>query len=92
MPEITQPKERRKRAVAKIKVTEPQIIEEASTADLSSLDGTKRQITELLADGTLLADEISQALDMDISQVLSELTELEIDGYIKALAGNRYSL
>ncbi len=92
-PEITQPKEKRKRTVAKIKVSEPQqIIEETSTADLSSLDGTKRQITELLADGTLLADEISQALDMDISQVLSELTELEIDGYIKALAGNRYSL
>jgi DNA processing protein len=60
--------------------------------DYSDLSGTKRSIIELLADGTYLADEISKLLKIDISEVLFELTELELEGYVKALAGKRYSL
>ncbi len=92
-PEIKEPKQKRTRTVSKVKVAQAkQKVEDTNTPDFSQIYGTKLRITELLADRTLLADEISQALDMDVSKVLSELTELELDGYIKALAGKRYSL
>ena len=66
--------------------------EVSNNLDYSDLSGTKRSIIELLADGTYLADEISKLLKIDISEVLFELTELELEGYVKALAGKRYSL
>lgn len=72
--------------------TKENVIEETMTQDFSSLSGIQRQIVELLADGEMLADEITEILNIDISQVLTELTELELDGHIKALAGKRYSL
>ena len=40
----------------------------------------------------MIADDITVQLNLEISDVLIALTELELLGYIKALPGKRYSL
>lgn len=60
--------------------------------DYSKLNENQSRIVEVLKPGILIADEISEKLDIDISDVLSELTELELLGIVKSLAGKRYSL
>lgn len=60
--------------------------------DYSNLDDIQNKIVCLLKDGVLLSDEISVKLQVNISDVLIALTELEILGYVKSLPGNRYSL
>lgn len=60
--------------------------------DYSELDNIQSRIVCLLKDGVLLADELSVKLQLNISDILVALTELEVLGYIKSLPGNRYSL
>ncbi len=77
------------------KSTEPENIEnniEVKEIDLSDLDDTQVKIVELLKEKTFLSDELSVKLNIDISQILTSLTELELLGIVKSLAGKRYSL
>jgi len=60
--------------------------------DYSHLSEVQSKIIELLKDKTLLVDDIICELQLDVSVVLMELTELELNGLIKSLAGKRYSL
>lgn len=63
-----------------------------SGPDISMLSGLQYEIAQLLSLGTRHADEITQILKANVSDVLTELTELELMGIIKAYPGNRYSL
>lgn len=50
-----------------------------------------RQIVQFLRKhGDTYADDIAAALDMDLSLLLSELTMLEMDGFVETLFGKRY--
>ncbi len=60
---------------------------EIDYAALSELQ--KRLVTEI-ENGTQLADELSAKLEMDISELFSELTELEMMGYVTGIAGNKF--
>ena len=44
----------------------------------------------LRAHGDIYADDIAAALDMDLSVLLSTLTELELDGFAESLFGKQY--
>ena len=44
----------------------------------------------LRAHGDTYADDIAAALDMDLSVLLSTLTELELDGFAESLFGKQY--
>lgn len=60
--------------------------------DISDLSENARAVVELIKSGKDSVDEISIALDKDISSVTLELTELEIIGAVKSLPGRRYKL
>ncbi len=60
--------------------------------DLSNLDETQCKIIDALKNGEMIADELCNKLDKDISEILVSLTELELFGYIKSMPGKRYSL
>lgn len=49
------------------------------------------RICTMLAQGAMSADDLSTALGIGISDLLGELTELEIEGRIQSLAGNRFT-
>ncbi|MBR6102846.1 MAG: DNA-processing protein DprA [Ruminococcus sp.] len=68
---------------------EPEIPKEL---DYSSLDEKGVRICELLKEGTQLADMIAAKLDMNITDVLTELTRLEVEGFVRSLPGKQYSL
>lgn len=61
--------------------------------DLSGLTDIQAEIVKFLSDnGETAADDIADALDMDISQLFSVLTELELMGNISQSAGQHYYL
>lgn len=61
--------------------------------DTSDFSVLQKEIYDLLIEHkVLLSDEISSYLGIEVSEILSELTELELSGAVKALSGNRYSL
>lgn len=60
--------------------------------NLEKLSENQRKIVSVMKGKQLLADEISRAAGIDVMELLGELTELEIDGIVKSLPGNRYSL
>lgn len=63
------------------------------TVDESRLDDTQKKIVESLKENDIMSvDELCEKLSVDVSDILVSLTELEIDGIIKAMAGKRYSL
>ena len=50
-----------------------------------------RAIVQYLREcGDTYADDIAAALDMDLSTLLSELTMLELDGFVETLFGKHY--
>jgi predicted Rossmann fold nucleotide-binding protein DprA/Smf involved in DNA uptake len=50
-----------------------------------------RAIVQYLREcGDTYADDIAAALDMDLSTLLSELTLLELDGFVETLFGKHY--
>lgn len=58
-----------------------------------NLDGISLKVWEYLADnGAALADELSDALEIDITELEMLLTDLELDGCIRSLPGNRFSI
>ena len=67
------------------KNTEPQI-------NFDELTHVQQRIVQSLKGKQLLADEISRETGIDIMELFGELTELEMSGVLKKLAGNRYSL
>ena len=56
------------------------------------LTDSQRSIANELADGPKHADELSRALDMDPSALMTELTELEIFGVVRSLPGKMFEL
>jgi predicted Rossmann fold nucleotide-binding protein DprA/Smf involved in DNA uptake len=54
-------------------------------------DEMQRAIVQFLREnGDTYADDIASALDLDLSALLSALTELELDGYAESLFGKQY--
>ena len=61
--------------------------------DYSAYTSDEARILRLLEKGdSLLADEIAGLTGMEISDVLSVLTDLEISGAVRAMAGQRYMI
>ena len=56
------------------------------------LEGIQADIAQSLADGPLHADIIAQKLDMDMSELMTELTEMEILGAGRSLPGKIYEI
>ena len=57
------------------------------------LDGDNLRVCEYLAEnGAVLIDELSDVLDIDISDLEMLLTDLELDGHVRSLPGNRFSI
>ena len=52
----------------------------------------QKKIVEILCESELHADVIADKLSIEMSELMSLLTELEIDGVIKALPGKIYKL
>jgi predicted Rossmann fold nucleotide-binding protein DprA/Smf involved in DNA uptake len=50
-----------------------------------------QRICEALRGNALSADELSSITGIGIGDLLAELTELEIDGKIRSMAGNRFT-
>lgn len=74
------------------KQNDEQNVRTVESINLSLLSDNQASIIRLLSNGICLADDISVQLNLGISEVFSELTELEMLGLINALAGKRYSL
>lgn len=62
------------------------------SVDYESLSPTQKQICQALRDGVKHCDLLSAELGIRIETVLSDLTELEVYGYIEAISGKRYRL
>lgn len=60
--------------------------------DTSHLSEIQKKIVREIFDGTSLADELSMKLRIDISELFTELTELEMLGVVRSAAGNSYKL
>lgn len=69
-----------------------EVVKPMPELDLSELDDTQKSICELLKGGNMIADEIASRLNMDISDVLAQLTELELFGTIKSYPGKMFGL
>ncbi len=54
-------------------------------------DQTRDEFLQLFTDGPLLAEEIAERLKMDLSQVLSKLTEYELSGSVVKLPSGHYN-
>ncbi len=57
------------------------------------LNGTALKIWEYLAEnGAVLQDELCDALEIEITELEMLLTDLELDGHVRSLPGNRFSI
>ena len=67
-------------------------IERRPAPDLSGLPDDRRSIVEyILSNGIVLFDEIAENVE-GMSDLETALTELELDGVIRSLSGNRYTV
>ena len=73
-------------------VSETEVVKPTPEPDLSGLDDTQKSICKLLKSGNMLVDEIAAKLGMDISDVLAQLTELELYGTVKSYPGKMFGL
>lgn len=70
-----------------------QAFQEKVTAELpQDLSQQQLRIAEALESGAMHADELAQNLGLDTSELMTELTELEIFGVIRSLPGKMYEL
>ncbi len=68
------------------------VIERRPLPDLSGLTDSRRRIVEyILSNGIVLFDEIAENVE-ETSDLEMALTELELDGIIRSLSGNRYTV
>lgn len=74
------------------KTKNPKIKRLSEIRDHDDLVGTQREICDSLIDGPQLADAVAEKLGMTVDDVLSELTMLELDGYVESLPGNLFGL
>lgn len=83
------PDEVRRAAVSYLAETETK---KSAASDLPLPESeTGSAIVQFLRDrGDTYADDIAAALDMDLSALLSELTLLELDGFVESLFGKQY--
>lgn len=92
----TEEKPRKKRRAKKNKLDDKESEDKTDSAikntDFSSLNENQRKICEILQEGRLLVDEIVFRTGYDVSLVLSELIELELEGMITAYPGKVYGL
>ncbi len=65
---------------------------EEKEINLSDYTELQAMIINILNNKTLLVDEMAELLQVNVSDVLVELTELEMDNIVKSLAGNRFCL
>lgn len=73
------------------KVKEDKVAQKRSAPQ--ELEGLSLKIWEYLGDnGAALADELADELNIDITELELLLTDLELDGYIRSLPGNRFSI
>lgn len=79
-----------KKAIKKVIISESVI--EKKKIDYSLLNENEAKICKCLEGGNKLADDISAEIGIGISDVLSMLTELELDGLVKSLPGKLFSL
>ena len=57
------------------------------------LEGNSLRVCEYLAEnGAILIDELSSVLEIDITDLEMLLTDLELDGHVRSLPGNRFSI
>ena len=70
-------------------VSGDETVPEPKKADIQ-LEGVQKQIADALAEGALHADMLAQKLGMDSSELMTELTEMEILGAVRALPGKIY--
>lgn len=73
-------------------VSETEEVKPTPEPDLSGLDDTQKSICKLLKSGNMLVDDIAAKLGMDISDVLAQLTELELYGTVKSYPGKMFGL
>lgn len=64
----------------------------AAQAETEELTDIEKLICGLLAEGSMHADTIAQKLDIDASELMVELTELELFGVIRSLPGKLFEL
>lgn len=58
----------------------------------ANLNDIQRNIVEILKAGDADIDEIALQMDIDASEIATELTEMEMTGAVKALPGKRFSI
>lgn len=63
-----------------------------AAAETEGLTNIEKQICGLLGGGSMHADTIAQRLDIDASELMVELTELELYGVIRSLPGKLFEL
>ncbi len=64
----------------------------ATYVDTSDLSEIQKKIYNELLNGEMHVDQLCENLSLDISIILTELTELELLGIVKSLSGKRYML
>ncbi len=90
--EIKVPKER-KTAKKAVKSNKDDEVENYTIEiDTSNLEGMQKDIVTLLKTGELRVDDLALRLDLDIGEILSTLSELEVEGIVKVLPGNKYTI
>ncbi len=93
MPQTKKPKSKKSepKSEPKYEAEEQKTAQKRSSPE--NLDGVSLKVWEYLADnGAVLADELSDALDIEITELEMLLTDLELDGSIRSLPGNRFSI
>ena len=73
-----------------VKKDSAEITEQPELSD--ELSETQRRIAMELSEGPLHADELAQRLVLDPSELMTELTELEIFGTVRSLPGKMFEL
>ena len=72
---------------------EPEKDKAKAERNLSGLSKSQRQLCEYLCEnGSCLVDELAENLSMDTDEILYEMTELELEGIVRKLPGNRYEI
>lgn len=64
--------------------------DDAGEKDEMMLEGIQKDISDALSEGPLHADTLAQRLGVDSSELMTELTEMELLGAVKALPGKMY--
>ena len=60
--------------------------------DYSALGSVQADICRILEEKPKLADNIAEELGIEIGAVLSELTVLELEGYVQSLPGKMFGI